>query len=425
MTNHQSFLLYISVETMAGIVRTLDESLRFTNHTLESVKGSVDDAFGQLSSLLPNRQPMWVACHNASKTQTVEYDRLREMVDQSPNDIADNLVGFHPSSHGLASIINAAYSHHARLVLSPDDIWYCVTLGVAQHINKHAELYRSMFVDHQGKKELLVNLLDVCPDPSGERNPLVWQTGVERICKLIEKNTKGKICSMFQADFSTTDAISGVVSRVVLMGAMKEYFDYKISTSCGIPQVELKGTLEDWINLVKKTLKLHTLMALEAPINNYGVHETVSLWLDGAEDVIKGLIATYRGPITDGLRNWWGHIIDSYTTHGSGGSTTYNGWFRKLFFYNNSGELIPQDIKQRVELEDFPSGITKVPFTYENHVGTHIPMDLLAGHVGYQVKNGAVTPVMAWAVKQGELQEENGSDLNKGTFSITGFGIYN
>jgi len=47
-------------------------------------------------------------------------------------------------------------------------------------------------------------------------------------------------------DFSTTTAIEKAAFQVTLMDAMKSYFRYSMVTACGIPEITLEGSVEDW-----------------------------------------------------------------------------------------------------------------------------------------------------------------------------------
>src|SRR6266496_6800098 len=58
--------------------------------------------------------------------------------------------------HGLAAAIFHAYNNHQHLRLTPDDIWLTIAQGVSHHINYNAENFRSRFVNHEGKKTLLI-----------------------------------------------------------------------------------------------------------------------------------------------------------------------------------------------------------------------------------------------------------------------------
>lgn len=53
-----------------------------------------------------------------------------------------NLVsreGYLGRRHGFLDALAIAYKAHLPLALSPDDVWLCIALGFAQHVNLHAE----------------------------------------------------------------------------------------------------------------------------------------------------------------------------------------------------------------------------------------------------------------------------------------------
>ena len=55
-----------------------------------------------------------------------------------------------------------------------------------------------------------------------------WNSLINRMSNLIEKNTKGDAHTWIEPNFSTTTPVCKTVGQVVLMGVMKHYFDYKI-----------------------------------------------------------------------------------------------------------------------------------------------------------------------------------------------------
>ncbi len=65
-------------------------------------------------------------------------------------------VKVHVLKNSFISTIHSCWSNHYSLTLSPDMIWLCIAQGLAQHINKHSEKLRSKFVEHEGKKKLVV-----------------------------------------------------------------------------------------------------------------------------------------------------------------------------------------------------------------------------------------------------------------------------
>ncbi|EDO40178.1 predicted protein, partial [Nematostella vectensis] len=47
------------------------------------------------------------------------------------------------------------------------------------------------------------------------------------------------------ADFSSTTAVQKVVSQVTLMSSVQEFFDFECMLMCGIPAIEMLGSVQD------------------------------------------------------------------------------------------------------------------------------------------------------------------------------------
>ncbi len=64
-----------------------------------------------------------------------------------------------------------------------------------------------------------------------------WQQAVEIWSKKISENVKTDIADLMIWDFSTTTPIIRTASQVVMMDALKKYFDYALYAVCGIPWI--------------------------------------------------------------------------------------------------------------------------------------------------------------------------------------------
>ena len=64
------------------------------------------------------------------------------------------------ADNGIFSAVLAAYNNHWKLRTSPDDWWFCVVKKVSFAIDKNAEekAVRDLFVEHEGKKKLCVDV---------------------------------------------------------------------------------------------------------------------------------------------------------------------------------------------------------------------------------------------------------------------------
>jgi hypothetical protein len=147
-----------------------------------------------------------------------------------------------PGFHSLIAAAHLAYQHHYPLVLSPDAVWLTIAQGLANHVNNNAEKLRSHFVPHQGKVDIQVQRNDFVKGSPENPWAEVWPQFSAEIKKVIGPDSHALIVS----DFSTTRPMERAASEVVLMDCVQSYFSYEFDTLCGIPEVTLQGTVEDW-----------------------------------------------------------------------------------------------------------------------------------------------------------------------------------
>jgi hypothetical protein len=284
----------------------------------------------------------------------------------------------------LLSAVYLAFSYHLPLVLSPDVIWNTIMQGVATHVSHDPEKHRAVFVSHQGKKTLTVrddSLRRGAPDNN-------WGATACKFPPLIAEYLSGKAAlQALETRFSTTDATAEVAHAMVFMDVVKSYFEYRVSTLCGIPTVELTGTKEDWQKL-KSALGLLDELEL-AP------------W----RVQLDSILAHFEGAFDNKVdTSFWNDIFLEHGAFGSGGVTTISGWIGALFLYVNK-EVNPvamgQGTKVRLDPVDFPSGLSETPFTWE-YFNEEYPMLLRGGLVGVTVDQAthAVAPQLGWLVTE-------------------------
>ncbi len=145
---------------------------------------------------------------------------------------------------GLVNTVLEAYNSHLHLVLRPDDVWISIMTAFSLYVNAHAEEMRHHFVFHEGKITLAV-------EDCGTMWMADWHSIIDRMSHLMDEKMKPGIVDWIVPNFTTSDANSRFVGKIVLMGSMQKYFEYNARFLCGIPHVTLLGTLEDW-KLVKQ-----------------------------------------------------------------------------------------------------------------------------------------------------------------------------
>jgi hypothetical protein len=212
--------------------------------------------------------------------------------------------------HPFVKAVHQAYSDHLRLNITPDMIWYLIASGVATHINLNAEQLRYKFVYHEGKKQIKVRRDDFV---YGAKNP--WNEVIDEFCDKVGKNTKTDVADVMQANFSTTSKDAQVVSRIVLMDAMQQYFEYYCSTLCGIPEIRLHGDKQDWQKVREKK---DTLIAIIPEL---------SVWSKALDEILDHFLSAFDDKVDE---KFWSEI---YKVSGGSGGPFISGWILALFPY--------------------------------------------------------------------------------------------
>jgi len=151
--------------------------------------------------------------------------------------------------HGFVDACLKAYNLHCHLKISPDDIWLSITTALARYIDAHAEEMRYHFVMHEDKKELVVY-------GGGNIHTANYPALIDQLSTEIEKNTKDDVRKWIECNFSTSSKKTKIVSKLVLMGSMKNYFKYTMCLRCGLPCVTLEGNKEDWLEIQSRLARL-------------------------------------------------------------------------------------------------------------------------------------------------------------------------
>jgi hypothetical protein len=236
--------------------------------------------------------------------------------------------------NGLIGTILTAYSHHIPLKLRPDDLWIAIMIAFGLYVTKHAEEMRHIFVDHEGKKQLIVRATD-------EGFPFnvpkeLWEKCIDRMCDQIKLNTKDDIVQWTKPDFSTTTQTDIVVSNLIMMATTKEYFDFNFQFDCGLSKITLDGTLDDWIKLKEKANGLY----------KFNIKDLNS-WADLLIIVLDQFIQLYKcmagNETLDKVNEDFWQRICTFEYRGSGDQETYRGWFLVFTPFNGAGKYILRD----------------------------------------------------------------------------------
>ena len=331
--------------------------------------------------LLPLREPMDIAQSLARSNAHVRYGEFYENEVLSMNIDADSLVNyghwFHPFFYGMYD----AYAEHRPFVLSPDVIWMLIAQGFSHHINSDPEKYRDRMVDFSDKLSLVVESDQ--PLDSAE-----WEVLIPQFAEEIRNNTKGTIAETMMADFSTTTQYEQIASQITLMETTKAFFEFVvIRVACGIPEVTLLGTTEDWQRVYDKAMQLRSF--------------DLDWWINELEPILKKFIDASKGK--KDVR-FWRNMFKWHTQEEYGAPNIIDGWIVKFFPYDKDGKRF--DLKTLTRDSNLPDEISKVDVRFmellEDGTKEETMIELWGGFFGLEQnpENFALAPKIGWLVKK-------------------------
>ena len=290
-----------------------------------------------------------------------------------------------------------AFADHRPVVLSPDVIWFLICQGFAHYVNDNPEEVRNLFVDHDGKIDLVVQ--------SGEdllQGNADWEAIVDGFYEQIRDNTKGEIADIMAQKFSTTGVNEHIVSEIVLMETVKSYFNYIVMyMSCGIPSITLTGTPDDWQSILDRTRKLSA----------YGI----DWWVKDLEPILMEFVNASKGkPNVE----FWKSIVKKYRPGDLRGlscgmdigSTKFDGWFLKLLPYDKTGRT-PAEVNMDHSMQP---EMVRTDYKYiifndvTGEIEAEMMMEFWAGIVGMEVDpvTYCMTPKLGWFTRVKQTEEE-------------------
>lgn len=305
---------------------------------------------------------------------------------------------------GLYKCMVDAYADHRALILSPDMIWLVLFQAFSHHINREPEKYRKNFVKHAGKKDIIIktnqNLLSEDAD---------WESVINSFNDKILQDSQSEHLSAFIEDFTTTGKVERIATHITVMDVVKSYYRFKsFWCVCGIPQITLEGTPKDWESILERV----------SLFEEYGLRE----WVTELKPILMEFVNASNGDIN--IR-FWKSIVKKWNfgslrgpnCGGGRGPSKLDGWFLKLFPYDQHGtyyknayyistSLLPEIV--RVDM----NFVVHDPTTGDNK---HYPMELIAGFVGVEEnkETKALRPKIGWMVKEADSQKDKISYIKR------------
>jgi Domain of unknown function (DUF4419) len=296
--------------------------------------------------------------------------------------------------HPLALAVHMAFSEHRPLLLTPDQIWLTIAQGFAQHINNHAEVLRSRFVNHSGKKQLVVSTLQI---PTQRQE---WAEIIHSWVLQIRDHVGADLHRLLECNFSTTTPITQTASHVVMMDTFRQYFDYILYCICGIPEITLLGTVADWQSIYDRVQCM--------------ADYDLAWWTDRLLPICQGLVQTAAG---EPALEFWQGIYKPKTIYGGDRIT---GWLAELFPYLQDpvthavtvqNPILAVDratlkVENGISPNSLPLGLSKVVIKLKADQAHPYELELIAGLIGVHQdpQQGTLQAEIGWAVREHDDQ---------------------
>lgn len=300
-------------------------------------------------------------------------DTLFEWV--AGNSGSDSLV---KGGHAFLGAAVKAWNEHRPLRLSPDAVWMVLLEALATRIEGNPEGCRRDMVRHQGQLELRFEL-----DPS-HRTLLSEDSTWNRIVSLILAQMDGHVLagggSNLAPVFSTTTPTRSLATRGRLLPLYKHYFTYLDYPICGIPQITLEGTPEDW-KLLRRRVRHLGVCGLRG-------------WTRQVDPVLAEFVRASEGHPS---RAFWKAFVRFSPAKGGCGSTpTVDGWISALMPVSESGGIRP--FMSAMNPDDVPDSHGSANVNIHNGHGW-TPYSFRSGFSGVaQHADGSLFPELGWNV---------------------------
>jgi hypothetical protein len=198
-----------------------------------------------------------------------------------------------------------------------------------------------------------------------------------------------------------------------MMESVKKFFKYVIvGSGCGIPDITLLGTPDDWKNIRSRLSRLDDLV--------------LGWWREELEPVLDEFVNASEGNIN---RKFWLDMVNEYSPEqrtqafcGSNGiiPAEYNGWFTVFFPFckNERTGVVSRTPKKVTHNTNVCPEIKKVDVLYiyirpDGEVETH-DLELWAGFIGMEMdwEMRTLKPSISWMMRESSGRDKALNRLN-------------
>ena len=174
-------------------------------------------------------------------------------IDQSNRELGTRTFLFprHWDVHCIKGFIEYAcfcYQNHYGIVISPTDIMYMVQAELASVVKSYPETFAPLFTTTPGTKQEIITF-------TGNVEEIDVFAVVDQLRERVPTNV-----DLFLPEFSTTSIAANLATHVAFCDMVSPYYNYS-TCLCGIPTVEVAGTIEDWQKLSKTLFDLSAMFS--------------------------------------------------------------------------------------------------------------------------------------------------------------------
>ncbi len=289
-----------------------------------------------------------------------------------------------------------AYARHYAFTLRPEVLMHLIVGEVATTVNRQPEEYRHLFTRaKEGKTKIVVRhdglvLGDL-------RSP--WHEAIGLFREPLKENVPPGIMEHILPDFSTATEETRLAGLITFMDAAQAFYEYGMTTLCGVPAIYLAGAAEDYRKV---------LVSASALAEVFDKH--LGLYFQHLLPVLKKISDQAAGESVD--TTFWGQI---YKHHGGSGTDDFSGWISTFLNYTNQADrqkrqyiVAPKSDKMydwrsmmngygAIPTKDVPSHLSSAPFLW-TYFDKEIPMKLVSGVLGVETADNSLMPMLSYAV---------------------------
>lgn len=249
-----------------------------------------------------------------------------------------DMDGVVDTQEGYLQLLSSAYSLHRKIVLHPHDVWFIIVGEFAALVAANQNVCRPLFTTSPEK------IIIAVPTDDFTRIDL----------NLIEGELRRRVpmdMSQFLPEFSTITQQARYAMLAFFCESASHYYGY-MTFACGIPEIKIEGTVNDWELLKRHAVQLASTFA--------DVGLDLRAWMDRVCTATDNIIAALTTGNPKTLQN-----IFTQGRIGSGSQLKIDGWFADFYRKDMRGK----------QLEGFPNMWAKVPYqnaeTGREFVGIH------------------------------------------------------